>query len=57
MCGMDQHTMTFLLAELAYRTGHVDDAKLYCSKVLTARDANSRIKNKAIDLKEKIQAK
>lgn len=55
MCGMDQHTMTYLLAELAYRTGNEADAKLYVSKVLTARDANSRIKNKAIDLKEKLQ--
>lgn len=57
MCGMDQHTMMFLLAELAYRTGHPEDAKFYCSKVLTARDANQRIKNKAIDLKEKLQSK
>ncbi len=57
MCGMDQHTMMFLLAELAYRTGHPEDAKFYCSKVLTARDANQRIKNKAIDLKEKLQNK
>ena len=57
MCGMDQHTMMFLLAELAYRTGHPEDSKFYCSKVLTARDANSRIKNKALDLKEKLQNK
>ena len=55
MCGMDQHTMMYLLAELAYRTGNESDAKFYVSKVLTARDANSRIKNKALDLKEKIQ--
>ncbi|MBO4395803.1 MAG: DUF2225 domain-containing protein [Eubacterium sp.] len=55
MCGMDQHTMMYLLAELAYRTGNESDAKFYVSKVLTARDANSRIKNKALDLKEKLQ--
>lgn len=57
MCGMDQHTMMFLLAELAYRTGHPDESKFYVSKVLTARDANSRIKDKAFDLKEKLQGK
>ncbi len=57
MCGMDQHTMMYLLAELAYRTGNESDAKFYVSKVLTARDANQRIKNKALDLKEKLQGK
>lgn len=57
MCGMDQHAMLYLLAELAYRTGHEDDAKQYVSKVLTSRDAPSRIKNKALDLKDKIQGK
>ena len=55
MCGMDQHTMLYLLGELAFRTGNLEDAKRYVSKVLTARDAQSRIKNKALDLKERIQ--
>ena len=57
MCGMDQHTVIYLLAELAYRTGHVDDSKQYCSRVITAKDANKRIKDKARDLKEKLQSK
>ena len=55
MCGMDQHTMMYLLAELARRIGREEDAKRYVSKVLVAGDAQQRIKNKAIELKEKLQ--
>ena len=55
MCGMDQYTMMYLLAELARRTGQEDVAKRYVSKVLVARDAQQRIKNKAFDLKEKLK--
>lgn len=57
MCGMDQYTMMYLLAELARRIGRVDEAKRYVSKVLVARDAQQRIKDKAFDLKEKLQGK
>ena len=55
MCGMDQHTVLYLLGELAFRTGNIDEAKKYVSNVLVARDANNRIKNKALELKERIQ--
>lgn len=57
MCGMDQYTMMYLLAELARRIGKNDEAKRYVSKVLVARDAQPRIKNKAFDLKEKLQGR
>ena len=57
MCGMDQYTMMYLLAEMARRIGRVDEAKRYVSKVLVARDAQQRIKDKAFDLKEKLQGK
>lgn len=57
MCGMDQYTMMYLLAEIARRIGKTDEAKRYVSKVLVARDAQSRIKDKAFDLKEKLQGK
>jgi len=57
MCGMDQYTMMYLLAELARRIGNVDAAKRYISKVLVARDAQPRIKDKAFDLKQKLQGK
>lgn len=55
MCGMDQYTMLYLLAELARRIGREDDAKRYVSKVLVAKDAQKRIKDKAYDLKEKLK--
>lgn len=52
MCGMDEHTTTYLVADLARRCGRTDEAKRWISKVLTARDAKERIKSKARDLKE-----
>ncbi|MCR4605234.1 MAG: DUF2225 domain-containing protein [Eubacterium sp.] len=55
MCGMDQHTVLYLLAELAFRTGNIDESKKFVSNVLVARDANQRIKNKALELKDRIQ--
>lgn len=57
MCGMDRYTMLYLLAELARRIGRNDDAKRYVSKVLVARNANPRIKDKAFTLKERLQGK
>lgn len=55
MCGMDQHTVVYLVAELARRIGKIDEAKRWVSKVLVARDANKRIKDKALALKELLQ--
>ncbi|SFR93350.1 DUF2225 domain-containing protein [Anaeromicropila populeti] len=52
MCGMDEFTTTYLIAELARRMGNEDEAKRWLSKVLTARDANERIKNKAREIKD-----
>ena len=46
-----------LLAELARRIGKNDEAKRYVSKVLVARNAQRRIKDKAFALKEKLQGK
>jgi len=52
MCGMDEMTVTFLVAELARRTGKYEESGRWISKVLTSRSANERIKNKARDMKE-----
>lgn len=57
MCGMDEYTMMYLLAELARRIGKNEEAKRYVSKVLVARNAQRRIKDKAYALKEKLQGK
>ena len=56
MCGMDQYTVMFLVAELARRIGDTAEAKRWVSQVLVARDANKRIKDKALALKESLQS-
>lgn len=55
MCGMDELTVTYLVADLCRRTGRFDDAARWISKVLTSRTANERIKNKARDIKEMLE--
>ena len=52
MCGMDEHTTTYLVADLARRCGKFEESKRWLSKVLTARDAKERIKAKAREIKE-----
>lgn len=54
MCGMDENTVTYLVAELARRCGKYDEASRWVSQVLIARDANERIKEKAREIKELI---
>lgn len=54
MCGMDQYTVMYLIAELARRLGKRDDALRWISNIIVARDAQNRIKEKARDLKEMI---
>ncbi len=54
MCGMDENTTTYLVADLARRLGRYEEASRWVSKVLTSRDANERIKNKAREIKEMI---
>lgn len=55
MCGMDEITITLLMAELARRIGKFDEAGRWISRVLIARDANERIKQKAREIKEMIK--
>ena len=45
----------YMVAELARRIGNNEEAKRWVSKVLVARDANKRIKDKALALKELLQ--
>lgn len=54
MCGMDENTTTYLVADLARRIGKNDEALRHLSRVLTTRDANERIKSKARELKDLI---
>lgn len=52
MCGMDEITITLLMADLARRIGKFDEAGRWISKVLISREANERIKQKARDIKD-----
>lgn len=54
MCGMDETTTTYLIADLARRIGKYDESSRWVSKVLTSRTASDRIKDKARDIKEMI---
>ena len=54
MCGMDQYTLLYLLAELARRIGDNEAAARHVSKVLVGKNVQKRIKDKAVDLKEKL---
>lgn len=56
MCGMDENTVCYLVAELARRIGHIDDAKRWVARVLVSKNANDRIKQKSMELKEKLTA-
>ncbi len=56
MCGMDENTVMYLLAELARRCGKYDDSLRLVSKILVSRDANERIKEKARAIKDAIKA-
>ena len=54
ICGMDELTVSYLLADLARQLGKYDEAKKYISRVLTSRESNERIKSKARTLKDRI---
>lgn len=54
MCGMDELTITYLLAELARRLGKFEESAKFVSKVITSRNANERIKDKARMIKQLI---
>lgn len=57
MCGMDEITTTYLVADLARRCGKFDEASRWISRVLISKDANERIKSKAREIKELIKQK
>ncbi|MBQ1870554.1 MAG: DUF2225 domain-containing protein [Lachnospiraceae bacterium] len=54
MCGMDEATMSVLLAVMSFKLGKIENAGRLVSSVLTSPSANQRMKNKALELKEKI---
>ncbi|MDF2594605.1 MAG: hypothetical protein K0R69_946 [Clostridia bacterium] len=53
--GIDEMTAMYMVADLGYRLGHVSEAKKYLSVVITSSGISPRIKDRALDLKNKIQ--
>lgn len=56
ICGMDEHTMDYLTAALAYEVDELDMASRCVARLLVST-ANNRIKDKARELKEMILVK
>ncbi len=54
ICGMDEHTATYLVADLCRQVGKTEEAGRWISRVITSRSAPERIKNKAREIKELI---
>lgn len=52
--GIDEITIMYMLADIAYRLNKVDDAKRFLSIVLTSSGISPRVKDRALDLKNKI---
>lgn len=52
MCGMDENTSVYLVADLARRSGKYNEASRLISQVLIAKSASDRIKTKAREIKE-----
>lgn len=56
MCGMDEITVDYLIATLAFRFGKYDVASKLVASILTSPSANARMKDKARDLKDALLA-
>lgn len=55
MCGMDEITMTYLVADLGRQIGKYDEALRMVARVLMSKNVSDRIKQKTLDLKELIR--
>lgn len=57
ICGMDECTFDYLLADLAFKLGKYDIASKYASEVIVARTANTKLKERARSLRDEIKSK
>lgn len=57
MCGMDDMTVLYLVAALEMEIGEYEKAQKILSEVIVKAGGNSRLKNKALDLKEEIASR
>lgn len=56
MCGMEQSTVDYLIAYMAYHFGKYELASKFLASVLTSASASRRMKDMALELKELILA-
>ena len=57
ICGMDEATFDYLLADLALRTGNLETATKMATNVILSRSANTKLKEKARNLRDAIKAR
>lgn len=57
LCGLDEHTATYVIAALSAETGSYEEALRWTSQLITSRNANDRIKERARNLKDMINNK
>lgn len=55
IAGMDENTLDYLLAEIAYEQGSIEISAKLVSQLLVKNSVNSRMKDKCRDLKERIK--
>lgn len=55
ICGMDEMTITYLLASLGLKCGEKDEAKQFAGKIIVSRSATSKLKEKARLIMEQIK--
>ena len=55
--GMNETTLDYLLADLAYQKGEYQTAMQFLSNVVANRNTTPRLKDKSLDLKELLSAK
>ncbi|WDU84426.1 DUF2225 domain-containing protein [Caloramator sp. Dgby_cultured_2] len=55
ICNLDQHTLMYLIGEIARRLGKNDEALLWFGKVIVSRSVKPRIKDMAREQKELIK--
>lgn len=57
LCGLDEHTATYVIAALSAETNSYEEALRWASQLITSRNANDRIKERARNLKDMINNK
>ena len=55
LMGIDEFTLMYMLAAIAYKLNKLDESKQYLSIVLTTPGLSARIKDRALELKNKLR--